>query len=95
MRLSEDKVKEVRAQFTALAEKQADIFCTAYETFAQQLPSFINEEQVEAMFNEMLSAVQAQYTDVLGGIKAGIDEKLKDKDYINSIVEEVKSGGRN
>lgn len=92
MRLTEDKVKEVRQQFEALATKQADIFCTAYESFAQQLPSFVTGDQVELLFNELLATVAAQYTEMLDSMKAGIDEKLKDKDYINSLVKEVQNG---
>lgn len=90
MRLSEDKVKEVRESFNKLAEQQADMFCTTFEAFAQQLPSFVDEASAVEMFNTMLATVQTEYSRLIEDTKQSVNNKIADAEYIKELLKGVK-----
>lgn len=92
MRLSEDKVKEVRESFTKLAAQQADMFCTTFESFAQQLPSFVDENTAVQLFNTMLATVQTEYSNMLENTKQAVNDKIADAEYIKELLKGVNNG---
>lgn len=95
MRLSEEQVQQVRDTFIKLAEKQADMVCTAYESLAQQLPG-ASDEYVTKLFNELINEVGNAYNGILSDYSSAINEKLKDSEFLTKIKEEVeKNGGTN
>lgn len=91
MRLSETKVNEVREMFMNLAKQQADMFCTTFETFAQQLPpSVVSEDQALAMFNSMLGTVKDEYQEMIKDTEAAVNEKVAAS--ISKITDKLKEG---
>lgn len=90
MRLSEDKVKEVRESFTELAKKQADMFCTTFESFAQQLPPFVDENTAIELFNEMLATVQTEYSNIIKNTEQSVNDKIADAKYMKELLKGVK-----